>query len=344
MPNPILEDIVVHDSIPSPIQVMMAHENPIDFGVVEVMDHPHSHEDRPQEELVIELHGDDMDGLSVEPAEEYEDVPEGADIVVTSDDEPVLAIDLGDLPGAPDGTPDPEEEKSDEEVTESSDKESNSTSDTNKVEDKPSKKSDRWDWKSHGLGQFTFWVKERFDSVPKHSGYSTAGLERARAYLERLHGEISKAMRADIDGELDSDIIADIHEKIEEGIEKLDSRLEKVKGGKKKKRADEDQDGIVKEAQKIFGVQNGIVITVPLFISSLARALVNGTVSAGRDIEHSYDLIVNKYRLSDREKMELIQLVQDMGFPTIRDRSLLPEEVLHPESTDNVDFSANYQA
>jgi hypothetical protein len=209
------------------------------------------------------------------------------------------------------------------------------------------KKEDKWDWKSKGFGQFTLWVKDRFESVPSHSGYSEAGIERAQAYLEKLYSEISKAMRTDIDGELDSDSIVKMHEMIEEGIEKLQDRLGKIKDSKKskrKKKSEEESSQLVKEAQKIFGIQNGVVITVPLFISALARTLVNGMVSSGKDIEHSYAELVKKYKLSDREKIELIQLLQDMGLPMIKDRAILPEEGFSPESTDNFDYAANYKA
>jgi hypothetical protein len=338
-----LSEIVVHDSEdnvpPSYQEVMEAHhpemhhmhdEPHIDFGgpvqfSVEVVD--------PESDLSVDL-----------PSEE-DHLPEDVDVVIEQDGEPVLGIDLGDLPGAPSNTPDPETEEEDLVVEESDSKDSES-GDSNEAKDSK-KKEDKWDWKSKGFGHFTFWVKDRFEDVPKHSGYDISGLERAHAYLEKLHSEISRAMRSDIDGDLEAELIADIHEKIEQGIEKLEERIEKVKASKsskRKKKADESSEGLVKEAQKIFGVQNGVVITVPLFISTLARTLVNGMVSAGKDIEHSYSLLVKKYDLTDREKIELIQLLQDMGLPMIKDRSVLPEEGFKPESTENFDYSANYKA
>lgn len=42
--------------------------------------------------------------------------------------------------------------------------------------------------------------------------------------------------------------------------------------------------------------------------------------------------------------MELIQLLQDMGLPMIKDRGLLPEEGFDPRSSDNFDYGSNYQA
>ncbi len=328
----VLDDIVVHDSFPSPGEVINSHDAQIDFG--DMVYHDHS-----PEEFSVELISDEPH-LSVEmPSDEY-DLPEGSDLVVTHNGEPIAAIDFGDLPGAPAGTKDPEPEpEEDEIVVEEADSKKSS-------DEKENKKDDKWDWKSKGFGQFKIWIKDRFESVPRHTGYDTAGLERAQAYLEKLHGEVSRAMRSDIDGELDAEFIADIHNKIDEGVEKLQNRLEKVKSSKSKnkKKADDSNQYLVKEAQKVFGVQNGTVVAVPLFIATLARTLVNGSVSSGKDIEHSYKQLVKKHKLTDREKIELIQLVQDMGFPMIRDRSLLPEDGFDPESTENFDYSANYQA
>lgn len=335
-----LGDIVVHDSLPTQEEVIEVHDPE---------SHVHEHNDdhihfddasiaQPFEVEVITPY----QGITVEDADQVSGIPEGADVVVSKNDEPLLAIDLGDLPGAPAGTQDPEmEEESEEIIVEDVEDDNNKASESSKS---TSSKQDKWDWKSKGFGQFTVWVRDRFDDVPKHSGYDIAGLERAHAYLEKLHSEISKAMRSDIDGELDAQLVATMHDKIDEGIEKLQDRIEKVKKSKKKnKKADYEEEGLVKEAQKIFGVQNGVSIVVPLFISSLARVCVNGMVSGGHDLEDMYRKLVKKFKLTDREKMELIQLLQDMGLPMIRDRGLLPEEGLDPTSSDNMDLAANYK-
>lgn len=328
-----LEDVVIHgDSMPSVHEVLDSHNG-------------------DEDTLTIEL-PDDMEVVeTTSELEDSEDLPEGTDLVVMHEDhetgksEAVAAIDFGDLPGAP-HSPEPEHIEVEEDSSDSSSS-SNSADSSNKSDSNDlNKKKDKWDWKAVGFGQFTVWVKERFDSVPKHSGYDLSGLERAHSYLERLHSEISKAMRADLDGELEADMIAGIHEKIEEGLEKLEGRIEKVKKSKdsRKKKSDYQENNLVKEAQKIFGVQSGVVITVPLFISSVARTLVNGMVSGGHDIEHMYVKLCKKFKLDDREKMELIQLLQDMGLPMIKDRGLMPEEGFDPSSSDNFDYGSNYKA
>src|SRR5579859_3111476 len=100
-----------------------------------------------------------------------------------------VSIVIEELPGAPSGTKDPEPIL---EVVEPDESELN--------QNPADKKNEKWDWASKGPHGFIAWVKERCEDVPKHSGMDSAGLERAVAYLERLDGEISRAMRSDLEG------------------------------------------------------------------------------------------------------------------------------------------------
>lgn len=214
-------------------------------------------------------------------------------------------------------------------------------------DDAKSKKNEKWDWSKRGPTGFIAWVKERCDDVPKHSGYDSAGIERAIAYLERLDNEVSKAMRLDLDGELDADQIENVRSVIDNGIERLNDRLDKVKSSKKKKgrkkKADETLDGFLKEAQKPAGVQ-GIYIVAPLFASRIARVCINGMVSAGHDIEDLYSRQVKKYNLTDREQAEVMQLLADMGYPLRQDRGYMPDDDLDIADSGNMDWAANYRS
>lgn len=207
-------------------------------------------------------------------------------------------------------------------------------------------KNEKWDWAKRGPKGFIAWVKERCDDVPKHSGYDTAGLERAVAYLERLDGEVSKAMRNDIDGELDANQIEKVRAIIDNGIERLQDRLDKVKQSKKKpkkKKADEAYEGLVKEAQKITGVQ-GVFVTVDLLTSHIARVCINGMVSAGHDIEDLFERQASYFSLNKRERAQVIQLLDDMGYAMRRDRGYMPDDDFDAASSDNMDFAANYNS
>jgi hypothetical protein len=250
----------------------------------------------------------------------------------------IVVEDLGEIPGL-NGKLDPVKEK----ALEVSESDSNEEDKLDVNDNIKSKKDDRWDWESKGPVGFVAWVYDRFASVPKHSGYDSAGIERAIAFLEKLDNEISKAMRLDLDGELDFNQIEDIRSKIEDGIERLYNRLDKIKSKSKKKRkkADESYE-LIKEAQKIPGVA-GIYVTVPLLISRIARVCINGMVSAGHDIEDLFNRQVKKYKLNDREKAETMQLLSDMGYPLRQDRGFLLDEDVDTRSSDNFDWNANYK-
>lgn len=216
-------------------------------------------------------------------------------------------------------------------------------------EAKKSKKDPRWDWESRGAKGFIAWVKERCDDVPRHSGNDTAGLERAMAYLDKLDGEISRAMRMDLDGELDANQIEKVRSVIDDGISRLEARLDQVKQhkkqSKKKKKSTsalEVVDGtLIKEAQKITGVQ-GVFVTVDILTARIARTCINGMVSAGHDIEDLFNKQAKYYNLDKRERACVMQLLEDMGYAFRQDRLLDPDEDLHVELSDNGDWAANY--
>jgi len=292
-----------------------------------------------QELIVVEPDMAPHGNMSLVPLE-VEDVPSDYPAVVEPmevHDHPIELEIVMDLPGAPPGTKDPEPE-SVLEVTEEEEKPKTDEDDAKAA------KTEKWDWAKRGPQGFIAWVKERCNDVPKHSGFDTAGLERAIAYLEKLDNEVSKAMRSDIDGELDANQIEKVRSIIDNGIERLNDRLDKVKRSKKKnrKKKADVSDGLVKEAQKITGVQ-GIFVTVPLLISRIARVCINGMVSAGHDIEDLYERQVKFYKLNDREQAEVMQLLADMGYAVKQDRGFMPDQDLDTASSDNMDWAANYK-
>lgn len=242
-----------------------------------------------------------------------------------------LVLTLDKIPGALDqeDLPEPEEIEVDEpeEVT---------------VNDDP------WDWGK--TSNFLPWLSKKMQDLPQHSGRDTAGLERMIAYFETLDRLISKAVRTDINNEIAIDAVEKARDEIQRGLERLEERLEQVKASKypknkkkKNKKADEDQDGLVKEAQKATHV-GGIVVSVPLLISGLARVCINGMVSAGHDIEDMFKKLSKKFNLTTREQFELIQLLQDMNYPVRRDRGFLLDEEIDTTSSDGFDWNANYPA
>lgn len=210
-------------------------------------------------------------------------------------------------------------------------------------EDIKVEEENRWGWR---LENFMNWLSGMMVGIPKHSGYEVVGIDRANSYLTRLKKEIYRAAQMDVDEVLDISVLEKAIDEIENGIERLEERRERILSNKnkgKKKKAYEE-DGLVKEAQKAAGVQGRIVITVPLLISTIARVCINGFVSGGHDLETMYKKQVEEYNLTKREQAELLQLLTDMNFPIRRDRGIAPGESIDVSSSDNYDWSAQYYA
>lgn len=201
--------------------------------------------------------------------------------------------------------------------------------------------TDPMDWKGRGMGNFIQWLYEMIDSCPKHSGKDTTGIERAISHFELLDREITKAMRVDFKGEIDSAKAEKAREQIQEGLKRLVDRLEKLKKNKFSKKGSEEL-YLTKEAKQER--INGITVTVPLLISRIARVLVNGAISGGHNMERMFKEQVEQYDLTKREQAELAQLLEDMGYlyPGQLDRGFLIGEQGDRKSSDNYDLAANY--
>jgi hypothetical protein len=286
--------------------------------------------------FVDEMSEDSDDDLSFDEAEEVDS--QAITLDLDGDGDPDLMFLLDPVPGAPDAE---EIIVSEDEDEEGSDKDEEDV----EVEDDP------WDWQSKGPGFFIDWLKKRFTNVPQHSGYDTTGLEKAISYFEALDKEITRAMRQDYKDEINHAHAERAREQIEKALDGLIKRLEDVKSTKytrhkkksdKKKKSSLTEGAIVKEAsrgEKIIG----IVITVPLLISRIARVCVNGVVSAGHDINDMFLRQAKEYSLDKREKAELAQLLDDMGYPMFVDRGLEVGDDLDSTRSDNFDFAANFR-
>jgi len=298
-----------------------------------------------EDDFILEIEPDDSiefvesspDLILLETQPEIEDCLEDK-VVLLEEPSSDLIIVIDDIPGAPKGTKLPQIEV----VEEDEDKEK-SSKDKNDLQQSELKPRGVWDWRGLNPDEFLVWIKERLDAVPKHSGFDTAGLERAKSYLEKLDIEISSAMREDIDGKLDENKIEQIRNQIENGVNKIKDRIKEVKESKKSKKAEEQLEGIVKQSQKIAGVGK-VLITVPLLISRIARVCINSVVSAGKDLKLVFDSQVEKYNLNDREQAELLQLLEDFGYPLHpMDRGYKYDEEYSRDSNKNYDWNQNFR-
>lgn len=220
--------------------------------------------------------------------------------------------------------------------------------------------------------QFVAYVKYKLTKIPKHSGETIPGCERAKAFLKSLDSEISKAMRMDLDGIIDETEIDTIRKQIEDMVDRLDKQIKKLKGTKKadlKVRLvseghcpkcdsnapmwhDVATDTMICMSCDSSASEDGLEKTaatpvINVYVSAFERAIVgtmvNSKVSAGRNIEETYERLKNKYNFTPREELAIQQLVADYGYPVYKDRGLL-NEPSDPASGDGVDWQTNYYA
>jgi hypothetical protein len=297
-------------------------------------------------ESIIHITMDD-DGLEEEEPEDNEEEMESTIHIFddSSDDEPPkaeVAFEINDdepqyfefhLPSLPG-------------INDSEDDDIQGELDVEEVEDEVEiAELDKWDWESRGLSQFLPWLQDIVNKIPTYSANEPSGMERAYSYLQNLDSIISKALRKDINGDINISQLDAARSTIRDGMVKLEKALEKEMASRKRKRAGSDPEyraGLVKNAQKISGV-NRTTITVDILLARVAKVCINGTISAGKDIEDLFKKQVKAYDLNIREQASVLQLLEEMGYPIRRDRGVLPGEDIDPRSEDNFDWMASYQ-
>jgi len=212
-----------------------------------------------------------------------------------------------------------------------------------KIQEEP---IDSWDWQRQGgTGSFLDWIKKMFDGVPKHSGKDTTGIERAISYFERLDREISTAMRKDFKREIDASKAEQAREEIEKGLNSLLERLEKLRSKKFRKNKNKKafkEFGLIKEGET--STTGKIVITVPYFISNIARTCIEATVQAGKDIEECFNKMAENWDLDNREKFQVATLIKDMGYPLMLDRVNFGEDFILPSESRISEYHTQYYA
>lgn len=199
--------------------------------------------------------------------------------------------------------------------------------------------------------KFFEYLVAAFDDIPRHSGDSIAGCERAIAYLNDLDKEILMNIKGDKDHVLDIDKLNEYQEKILAGILELNKRVkslkEKIKDKvKEEKKAFDVSDMITKEAAGTMK----IYLSVSPFIKAICGILINSVVSAGKPFDLVYDYLKTKYEIKPREELEILEVLKDMGQPIFKDRGSMPgtndsEDVKKmEEELGGVDFITNYFA
>lgn len=209
-------------------------------------------------------------------------------------------------------------------------------------EEEEIKPKDEWDWETLGGAKFLDWVKDRFSSVPKHSGSDLTGIDRAISYCQKLIGEIRRAVRKDFKREIDTAKADEALSELHKAIERLEDRGNKIesKKFKKSKKADA-QYKIIKEAET--SITGKSYISVPYIVSIIARACIDATVSGGRDMSDCFEKLSAEYKLDKREKLQAVQLIKDMGYPMILDRLNFGKEI-KPSEVEVKEYNQQFYA
>jgi hypothetical protein len=219
-------------------------------------------------------------------------------------------------------------------------------------------------------GCFLDHLKEMLTKIPRHSGNTIPGCERAAAYVKDLDNQASKAMRSDYDGKIDEAELDKIRKDMQGMVDRLENHIERLQknAGVQKVRFvseghcekcessapmwyDASSDSPVcisceskgsDELQKTAATPMVNVYMTP-FERAVVGTIINAKVSAGRNIEEVYEKLKNKYNFTPREELAFQQLIADHGYPVYKDRGLL-NEPSDPASGDNVEWQTNYHA
>lgn len=200
-------------------------------------------------------------------------------------------------------------------------------------------------WEKHrAVSDFMRYINEAYPSkIPPHDGKTMVGAQRAARWLEKLGKEISEAVKKDVNNVLDDARLEEIRVLIMSDIIALNKHMrtfeksfkDKLKGSK----ASLDT-GLMKYAEEIefsynYEVEKGlkktamiprIQLVVQPFERAIAGIIVNSVVSGGKPLEEVYDFLKDKYKLTDREELAVMQVVMDYGYPIFKDRGTIGDK------------------
>jgi hypothetical protein len=241
------------------------------------------------------------------------------------------------------------------------------------VEDEPEPTEKETDWendKDHS--KFMPHFEAKFHRVPKHSGNTIPGCERAHSYCKDMQGELSKAMRGDLEGKIDESWADEKYRLLNDHIERLEKQIKKLQTNTSTKNRvfaapevrliaegkcdkcpgdvptwhDVENDRVVclkcnavVGSQGLDKIANTPVINVMItpFERFLVSTIINSSVSQGKNIEDTFKKLDDKYKLTSREIASVRQLVMDYGFP-------MPPTDRAADDDEPVELMKNYQA
>lgn len=219
-------------------------------------------------------------------------------------------------------------------------------------------------------GLFIDYLKDKLTKIPRHSGNTIPGCERAAAYIKDLDNQASRAMRADYEGKIDEQELDKIRKDMKKMQDRLENHIERLSKNASTQSVRFISEGHCEKCDSTAPVwydpmndrsicvaceseiNDGLKKTattpvVNVYMTPFERAVVgtiiNAKVSGGRNIEEVYEKLKNKYNFTPREELAFQQLIADYGYPVYKDRGLL-NEPSDPASGNNVEWQTNYYA
>ena len=207
--------------------------------------------------------------------------------------------------------------------------------------EKPEQAANEGGWRNTKKPEhFTQFLADDLARIPRPN--TTRGnqalMERTLGQYKKLNNYVSQALREDYDGVLNANDVDNARKFIEQCIDELEMGLESLdslkKNRKKMRRRGEDEmdDGLVKEATTPHFT--GLQVQMSAFENAVVRALINGTVSGGRNMEELFAEAKQKYDISPREEVAIFQILTDFGYPTFQDRLRLGDSKVDPSKSE----------
>lgn len=196
--------------------------------------------------------------------------------------------------------------------------------------------------------KFIVFLVNEMGRLPKinHVLGNKSKMEKALGQYRKLNAYISQALQSDYDDVINTDKVDKIREVIEKINDQLEDALDKInkltRQKKKMKRRGEDENELTKEAGTPHF--NGFQMVITPFQRAIAGALINGKVSGGKDMEQLWEDVKKKYNMTDREQLEILQILEDQGYPVFKDRLRADEDVDPTETKEKGEWQANYYA
>lgn len=228
------------------------------------------------------------------------------------------------------------------------------------VDDTPVKNTS-WE-EDRTVDRFMDYIKDSYPTkIPKHDGKSIVGAERAVKWLTNLGKEISEAVRKDESSVLDDALLEELRVKIMKDILLLKEHIKKIdktfkKSLKKKAGLDDDLMKYAEEIELAYNYEVSDEIKkiaahpkINLYVSPFERAVsgivINSVVSGGKPLEEVYDFLKEKYKLTDREELAIMQVIMDSGYPIFKDRGTFSSKKNKESGKGHgIEFIKNYFA